>query len=42
MAFRMSDFGIPNYDTNVNVLYKNAVEHGESIPAATKNTSATA
>lgn len=32
MAFRMSDFGIPNYDTNVNVLYKNAVEHGESIP----------
>ena len=32
MAFRMSDFGIPNYDTNVNVKYKNAVEHGESIP----------
>ena len=26
MAFRMSDFGIPNYDTNVNVLYKNAGE----------------
>lgn len=31
MAFRMSDFGIPNYDTNVNVLYQNAVEHGESV-----------
>lgn len=31
MAFRLSDFGIPNYDTNVNVLYKNAVEHGQSI-----------
>lgn len=31
MAFRMSDFGIPNYDTNVNVLYKNAVAHGESV-----------
>lgn len=31
MAFRMSDFGIPNYDTNVNVLYQNAVAHGESI-----------
>lgn len=31
MAFRLSDFGIPNYDTNVNVLYKNAVEHGESV-----------
>lgn len=31
MAFRLSDFGIPNYDTNVNVLYKNAVEHGKSI-----------
>lgn len=31
MAFRLSDFGIPNYDTNVNVLYKNAVEHGRSV-----------
>lgn len=31
MAFRLSDFGIPNYDTNVNVLYKNAVAYGESV-----------
>lgn len=31
MAFRLSDFGIPNYDSNVNVLYKNAVEHGDSV-----------
>ncbi|MDO4280544.1 MAG: hypothetical protein Q4C56_02835 [Peptococcaceae bacterium] len=30
MAFNLSAFGIPNYDTNVNVLYQHAVEHGES------------
>ena len=32
MAFRLSDFGIPSFDTNVDYLYKHAVEHGESIP----------
>ena len=31
MAFRLEDFGIPAYDTNVNFLYKHAVETGESI-----------
>ena len=30
MAFRLMDFGIPNFDTNVDYLYKTAVEHGES------------
>lgn len=30
MAFRLIDFGIPGYDTNVNVLYKHTVETGES------------
>ena len=30
MAFRLMDFGIPNFDTNVNYLYKTTVEHGES------------
>lgn len=30
MAFRLLDLGIPNFDTNVNVLYRHAVEHGKS------------
>lgn len=30
MAFRLLDFGIPDFDTNVNVLYKQAIEKGTS------------
>lgn len=30
MAFRLLDFGIPDYDSNVEVLYQRAVEKGES------------
>lgn len=30
MAFRLMDFGIPNFDTNVDFLYKTAIEHGTS------------
>ena len=30
MAFRLMDFGIPNFDSNVDFLYKKAVEHGTS------------
>lgn len=31
MAFRLSDFGIPSFDTNVDFLYKRAVAQGESV-----------
>ena len=30
MAFRLMDFGIPNFDTNVDYLNKKADEQGES------------
>lgn len=30
MAFKLLDFGIPNYESNVKVLYQQAIENGKS------------